>query len=59
MRDRNVNELIVWMLLTMLVGWVLGGCFRATYKHSIVRRDLLRKVRGMSRGMVVDSQDEM
>ncbi len=57
--DANVKELFTWMFATMTVAWIFGGCLRSTYKHGIVRRDLLRKVHGMSRGIVVDSWDEV
>ena len=57
--DRKMKELLTWMFLSMMIGWILGGCFRSTYKRGLVRRDLLRKVRGMSSGVIVNSWDEM
>ena len=57
--NRPLKEVLVYMWLSVLVGWVLGGCFRTTYKHSLVRRDLLRKVRAIRSGTVIDSHEEL
>lgn len=57
--DPMWRELIVWTLLGFMIAWILGGCFRTTYKHGVARRDLLWKVKGISAGVVVDSYDEM
>jgi hypothetical protein len=58
-QDENLKQIIVWMMLTIMIGWIFGGVFKSNYKQGIVRRDLLRKVRAINSGVVVDSLDEM
>lgn len=59
-RIRNifVAEVVCTALLFFCFAWIILGCWRSTMKRSVARQELLRKVKGVSTGRVVESMDD-
>ena len=53
-----VAEVVCTALLFFCFAWIFLSCWRSTMKRSAARLELLRKVKGVSSGRVVESMDE-
>jgi hypothetical protein len=50
-RDVNLNQLVSTALVVFIIGYITYGCMRSSYKRSLVRKELLRRVQYLQEGV--------